>query len=43
MVEHLENNAPLIFDEIKRWRYLLWDDYLEYSYEQRRLKKMEIL
>jgi len=26
MVEHLENNSHLIFEEIRRWRYLLWDE-----------------
>lgn len=29
MVEHLENNIPLIEAEIRRWRYLLWDDWVE--------------
>jgi hypothetical protein len=39
-VEHLENNAPLIFEEIRRWQYLLWDDYIEYKREQERSKKL---
>jgi len=42
LVEHLENNAPLIFDEIRRWRYLLWDDYIEYKREQERSEKLLI-
>jgi len=41
MVEHLENNSHLIFEEIRRWRYLLWDEWLEYKqemeYQKRRL------
>lgn len=36
LVEHLKNNAPLIVVEIRRWRYLLWDDYLDYKYQQKR-------
>jgi hypothetical protein len=39
-VEHLENNAPLIFDEIKRWRYLLWDEYIEYKRDEEHRKKI---
>ncbi len=38
MVEHLENNAPLIVAELERWRDLLWEDYLEYKQEERRGK-----
>jgi hypothetical protein len=34
LVEHLKNNSHLIFDEIRRWRNLLWDDYLDYKYRQ---------
>jgi len=31
MVEHLEKRSPLIVEEIHRWRYLLWDDYIEFK------------
>jgi len=40
MVEHLENSSPLIFDEIRRWRYLLWDDWIEYQREVERAKRV---
>lgn len=36
MEEHLENSSPLIIDEVHRWSGLLWDDYLDYKYEQKR-------
>jgi hypothetical protein len=36
LVEHLENSSPLIFDEVRRWRDLLWDDYLDYKYRKNR-------
>jgi hypothetical protein len=31
VVEHLEKVHPssLIVEEIRRWRYLLWDEYIE--------------
>lgn len=34
LVEHLKNNAPLIVDEIRRWRYLLRDDYIEHQHRE---------
>ena len=33
-MEHLENSSPLIIEEVRRWRDLLWDDYLDYKYHQ---------
>lgn len=36
MVEHLENSSPLIIEEVRRWRDLLWDDYLDYKYREKR-------
>jgi hypothetical protein len=36
LVEHLENSSPLIIEEIHRWRDLLWDDYLDYKYREKR-------
>ncbi len=36
MVEHLENSSPLIVKEIRRWCDLLWDDYLDYKYREKR-------
>jgi len=41
MVEHLQKSSPLIFDEIRRWRYLLWDDYIDYTF--RREQSQEIV
>lgn len=35
MVEHLENSSPLIIEEIRRWRDLLWDDYLDHKYREK--------
>jgi hypothetical protein len=40
LVEHLENNSPLIFAEIERWRYLLWDEYIEFKREEERRKML---
>ncbi len=37
--KHLENNAPLIFKEIERWRYLLWEVYKELKREGERRQK----
>lgn len=42
LVEHLEKSTPLIFEEIRRWRYLLWDDYIEYKHEQEQRKKLVV-
>jgi hypothetical protein len=46
MVEHLENNSHLIFEEIRRWRYLLWDEWIEYKseveYQKRRVSPKSI-
>jgi hypothetical protein len=42
MVEHLENSAPLIFDEIQRWRYLLWEEWIEYQQGRKCPKKVPI-
>ena len=39
MVEHFENNSHLIFEEIRRWRYLLWDEWIEYKQEVEYQKK----
>jgi hypothetical protein len=36
MAEHLENSSPLIIEEVRRWRDLLWDDYLDYKYREKR-------
>jgi hypothetical protein len=41
-VEHFENNSPLLFEEIKRWRYLLWEDYTEFKREEERRKKLVV-
>ena len=41
VVEHLQKSSPLIFDEIRRWRYLLWDDYIDYTF--RREQSQEIV
>jgi hypothetical protein len=38
-VEHFEKSLLLIFDEIRRWRYLLWDDYIEFKREEEHWKK----
>ena len=40
MVEHLEKSTPLIFQELDRWRDLLWEDYLEFKQEQKRRKML---
>lgn len=40
MVEHLKNNAPQIIAEIRRWRFILWDDYTE---EKQRKERERIL
>jgi hypothetical protein len=37
-VEHLEKSSPLIFEEIRRWRYLLWDDYIEFKREKEQVE-----
>lgn len=42
MVEHLENSAPLIVEEIQRWRYLLWDDWVEFKQEKERAKGLVV-
>jgi len=36
LVEHLENSSPLIVAEIHRWRGLLWDEWLDYQYWEKR-------
>jgi len=36
LVEHLENSSPLIVEEVRRWRDLLWDEYLDYKYREKR-------
>lgn len=38
LVEYLRNSSPLIGAEIRRWRYILWDDYIEYEQDKKRLK-----
>jgi hypothetical protein len=40
LVEHLEKSSPIIVDEIHRWRYLLWGDYIEYKREEEQQKKL---
>jgi hypothetical protein len=40
LVEHLEKSSPLIFEEIKRWRYLLRDEYIEFKRAKERRKKL---
>jgi len=42
LVEHLEKSAPLIFDEIRRWRYLLWDEYIEFKNRNKSYKEILI-
>lgn len=42
VVERLEKSTPLIFDEIARWRGLLWDDYVYHKHEQEQQKKVDI-
>ena len=40
LVDHIEKNSPLIEEEVRRWRYLLWDDYTEYQQEKDRVKRL---
>jgi hypothetical protein len=40
MVEHLEKSSPLLFEEIKRWRNYIWEDYLEYKSEETRKQEL---
>jgi hypothetical protein len=42
LVEHLQKSSPLIFEEIRRWRYLIWDDYVEYRRQEER-KRSNVL
>jgi hypothetical protein len=42
LVEHLEKSSSLIFDELARWRILIWEDYLGYQTEQKRRKKIVV-
>jgi hypothetical protein len=41
MVEHLEKSSPLIVDEVRRWRDLLWDDYQDYKYRLKRVTDVD--
>ena len=36
LVEYLEKSSPLIIEEVRRWRDLHWDDYLDYKYHEKR-------
>jgi len=36
MVEHLEKSSPLIIEEVRRWRDLLGDDYLDHKHREKR-------
>jgi hypothetical protein len=38
----VEKSSPLIFEAIRRWRYLLWDDYVDYKSEKQGRKKLLI-
>lgn len=40
VVEHLEKSSPLIIEEVRRWRDLLWDDYLDYKYKKERASEV---
>ncbi|MBP9852853.1 hypothetical protein KBC77_02575 [Candidatus Saccharibacteria bacterium] len=40
LVEHLEKSSPLIIEEVRRWRDLLWDDYLDYKYREKRTSEV---
>jgi hypothetical protein len=42
MVEHLEKSSPLIFEEIARWRDLLWEDWLDFQTEESRRMKVGV-
>jgi hypothetical protein len=42
MVEHLEKSSPLLFEEIRRWRYLLGDDYIDYKRQAESREKVEV-
>jgi hypothetical protein len=42
MVEHLENSSPLIVEEVRHWRDLLWDDWLDYQQKEKRSKEVSI-
>ena len=42
MVEHLEKSSPLIFAKLDRWRYLLWDEWVEWQREETRRKKLVV-
>ncbi len=35
-MERLEKSSPLIIEEVRRWRDLHWDDYLDYKYHEKR-------
>jgi hypothetical protein len=38
MVEHLEKSSPLIIEEVRRWRDLIWDEYLDYKYHKKLIR-----
>jgi hypothetical protein len=42
LVEHLEKSSPLIEEEIRRWRYLLWVDWVEHQRVEERRKKLVV-
>jgi hypothetical protein len=42
MVEHLEKSSPLIFDELARWKGLIWEDYLDHQQERKKRKKVAV-
>jgi hypothetical protein len=37
--EHLEKGSPLIVEEIRRWKDLLWDDWVDHQSDGIRRKK----
>jgi hypothetical protein len=41
MVELLEKSSPLIVDEVRRWRYLLLDEYIEHQQSKDSVKELE--
>lgn len=42
LVEHLEKSSPLIVEEVRRWRELLWDDWINYKRGKERNKMLAI-
>lgn len=42
MVEHLEKSSPLIVEEVHRRRDLLWYEYLDYEYSEKRSADVDV-